>query len=274
MACTDMQTGPVSAAKGHMLFTVPQHHLRAALTAVIITALRRTAGTSYGVRSISYGASGYNSYGAYLSGYVSSGNYGYGAYAYGSNYGVMASGGTYDFYASGSGTNYGPFTGGHEVKLAPSFPQDVKAGMIVSATGEVQKREDGASNVSVSSTLPTVRLAAAVNDKSVFGAFVSETDLPDEHWYVPGADKRFASINALGEGRVWVSSINGEIQTGDYITTSVVPGYGQKQDDDLLHGYTLDKAIETVDWESVTETIEHNGRTYKIYLIAVVYTSG
>ena len=50
--------------------------------------------------------------------------------------------------------------------------------------------------------------------------------------------------------------------------------YGQKQDDDLLRSCTLGKATENVDWDSVTETIEFNGQTFKIYLIAVVYKSG
>lgn len=71
-----------------------------------------------------------------------------------------------------------------------------------------------------------------------------------------------------------MANINGEIQTGDYITTSNIPGYGQKQNDDLLHSYTLGKAIEDVDWDKVTETVEYNGEEYKIYLIAVIYTSG
>jgi hypothetical protein len=47
-----------------------------------------------------------------------------------------------------------------------------------------------------------------------------------------------------------------------------------KQDDDLLHSYTLGKATEDVDWDNVTETISFNGKEYKAYLIAVVYTSG
>ena len=51
-------------------------------------------------------------------------------------------------------------------------------------------------------------------------------------------------------------------------------GYGQRQDDDVLHSYTLGKAIETIDWDSVTDTVVHNGETCKAYLIAVVYTSG
>ncbi|MHC4750869.1 MAG: hypothetical protein ACYTFW_13460, partial [Planctomycetota bacterium] len=114
----------------------------------------------------------------------------------------------------------------------------------------------------------------AANDKAVFGVLVSESPLPKEHWYQANETERFATVNALGEGRVWICTINGEIEAGDYITTSTVPGYGQRQDDDLLHSYTLGKAIETIDWDSVTEIVEFKGQTYKVYLIAVVYTSG
>ena len=111
-------------------------------------------------------------------------------------------------------------------------------------------------------------------DKAVLGVLVSEGTLREDHWYQAQEGERFGVVNAIGEGRVLVTNVNGTIEVGDYITTSSIPGYGQKQDDDLLHSYTLGKAIETVDWESVTETVEHDGLLYKVYLIAVVYTSG
>ena len=146
--------------------------------------------------------------------------------------------------------------------------------MIVSATGEAQIRKTKKDEVSLSSTLPTVKLSDVVMDKAVLGVLVSEVPLMKDHWYKSKEGERFAVVNALGEGRVWVVNISGGIQAGDYITSSSIPGYGQKQDDDILHSYTLGKAIETVDWNSVTDTIEFNNQTYKIYLIAVVYTSG
>ena len=96
----------------------------------------------------------------------------------------------------------------------------------------------------------------------------------DEHWYRAQAGERFATVNSLGEGRVWISNTNGGIKAGDYITTSLLPGYGQLQHDDLIHSYTLGKAIETVDWDTVTETVGFAGKTFKVYLVAVVYTSG
>ncbi len=189
-------------------------------------------------------------------------------------YGVLGNGTSYDFYATGGGTNYGPFTGAHEVKLADDFPADIKPGTIVSVTGQTQIRYDEDGEVSISSTLPTVKLSDVANDKAVFGVLVAGAALVEDHWYQATETARFATVNALGEGRVWVSNINGNIETGDYISTSTIPGYGQIQADDLLHSYTLGKAIETVDWDSITGTVEHNGRAFKVYLVAVVYTSG
>ncbi len=216
---------------------------------------------------------GYSVSGTGVRGYNStSGNYGTlgtgttGVYGYGT--------GTYNFYAGGpASTDYGTFTGAHEVKLSAGFPQDFRPGLIVSVTGETQVRTDEG-EITYSSTLPTVRLADTTNDKKVLGVIVSESLLPEDHWYQAGEGERFGVVNALGEGRVWVTSVNGNIGAGDYITTSAIAGYGQKQDDDLLHSYTLGKAIETVDWSQVTETVESDGQTYKAYPIAVVYTSG
>jgi len=188
-------------------------------------------------------------------------------------FGVMGNGDQWDFYASG-GEGYGPFTGAHEVKLAVDFPADTQPGMIVVVNGDSQARMTDKGEISLSSTLPTVQLSNSPQDPNVFGVLISEDPLMDGHWYIPNEGERFGVVNALGEGRVWVTNINGDIQSGDYITTSSIPGYGRMQVDDLLHSYTLGKAIEDVDWDAVTETVEFEGQIYKIYLVAVVYTSG
>ncbi len=195
--------------------------------------------------------------------------FGEGTGVYGSGkYGVKASGTSYDFYAVGGGPNYGTFTGAHEVKLSRTST-DITSGMIVVIAGQAEIR-DG----SISSTLVSVELADRPMDKRVFGVFVAEQDLPEDHWYTPGEGERFAAVNALGEGAVWVTDVNGPIENGDYITTSAVPGYGQKQDDDFLHSYTVGKVLGDVDWDQITDTIEYNGKTYKKCLIAVTYHCG
>jgi len=228
-----------------------------------------TWGTS--IYGDAYGGGGTGVYG------IARGSYATGGYFTGtgsSSTGVNANGTLYDFYASGAGTNYAPFTGSHEVKLGSNFPTEPKSGLVVSVTGKVVKRLLSDGSVSVSSSLPTVKLADKPNDSAVFGVFVKEAALPNGHWYTSEGADRFGVVNALGEGRVWVTNINGNIEAGDYITTSTIPGYGCRQAEDILHSYTLGKAIERVDWDAVTETLEVNGITVKIYLIALVYTSG
>jgi hypothetical protein len=227
----------------------------------------------YGVYGYSKEKTGVNGWGSEIGTRGSSEN-GTGVHGWSTNgTGVHGYGGTYDFYADGPGTNYGAFTGAHEVKLADGFMENIKSGLIVSTTGDTYIRiEEG--QTSFSSTLPTVQLADTPNDKTVFGVLIKESPLPEDHWYEVNEGERFGIVNALGEGRVWVTNINGDIENGDYITTSAIAGYGQKQDDDLLHSYTLGKATETIDWSQVTETIQFNGQIYKVYAIAVVYTSG
>ncbi len=49
-------------------------------------------------------------------------------------------------------------------------------------------------------------------------------------------------VNSVGEGGIWICNSNGNIENGDYIQSSDHLGYGEKQDDDLLHNYTVAKA--------------------------------
>ncbi|HPQ42145.1 MAG TPA: hypothetical protein PLV45_17375, partial [bacterium] len=208
---------------------------------------------------------------------TTTGENGYGVYSVASGAdgrGVVGSGAQWDFYANGSGGNYGPFTGAHEVLFDVSMPEYLQPGWIVSSTGKNLKRTTENGAVSISSTLPTVILSSTANDPAVFGVVVREGSTPRDHWYDASGSDRFGVVNGLGDGRVWVTNINGNIKNGDYITTSPIPGYGQKQDDDLLHSYTLGKATETIDWDSVTNIIEIDGWEVKAYLLAVVYVSG
>ena len=241
-------------------------------------------GSGYGVYGEATGSSS-NTFGVYGKTGAGTGVYGMatdnvlgvGVKGVGGKYGVEGSGVSYDFYASGSGSdsNFGPFTGAHDVRFAENMLEEIVPGMIVVSTGRVEScwKENG--QLSFSSTLPTVTLATKANDKAVFGVIVAQNALPEAHWYHPGDGERFGIVNALGEGRVWVSNINGNIEVGDYITSSTLAGYGQLQDDDFLHTYTVGKATETVDWNDVSEfIITDGGRKIKIYPIAVVYTSG
>ena len=56
-------------------------------------------------------------------------------------------------------------------------------------------------------------------------------------------------INSVGEGAIWVSNKNGNLESGDYITSASIPGYGQKQDSDSLKNYTVAKITMDCDFQ-------------------------
>jgi len=176
-----------------------------------------------------------------------------------------------DFRFIGSGINYSPSTGSHGVILSQDFPSEFRKGMIVSVTGEAKKRYNN--KLKITSTLATVKLSTKKEDKTVYGIIESELNEGVNSWYQTNPGERFAIINTIGQGKVLVTNMNGSIEAGDYITSSSIPGYGMRQADDILRNYTVAKAIEKVDWNKVTETIEWQGNTYKVYLLGVVYNS-
>jgi hypothetical protein len=83
--------------------------------------------------------------------------------------------------------------------------------------------------ITINESAPNVSLCTGVMDKSCFGV-ISQ---------IYGHKRAF--INSVGEGAMWVVNTAGALESGDYITTSNVAGYGQRQDDDILHNYTVAK---------------------------------
>jgi hypothetical protein len=191
----------------------------------------------------------------------------------GTVYGVLGTGSTsgYDFYAGGVGSNYGPFTGAHEVRLSGDLTR-LRPGMVVAATGHAGSVAEDLP--SLSATLPTVRIADRPSDPAVLGVFVSEIDPPAAEYAAEDSGDRFATVNALGEGRVLVTDLRGPVAAGDLLTSSPIPGFAQRQLDPVIRNYTLGKVIETIDWDQVSETVAHEGERYRVALVAVVYTSG
>lgn len=71
-------------------------------------------------------------------------------------------------------------------------------------------------------------------------------------------------VNALGEGQVNVCGENGNIEIGDLIVTSSIPGKGMRQDDNIVRSYTVAKARESVTFTSSTQ----------VKMIACIYLCG
>ena len=58
---------------------------------------------------------------------------------------------------------------------------------------------------------------------------------------------------ALGEGQVNVCGEGGDLESGDLIVTSSIPGKGMRQADDLVRSYTVAKSRESVTFSSPSE---------------------
>ena len=107
----------------------------------------------------------------------------------------------------------------------------------------------GLNAITTNEALPDISLCIKDKDKSCFGVL---SNIEDSNQRVDmygsfctpfkkeeGDTRPF--VNAVGEGGIWVSNKNGVLESGDYITTSSIPGYGMKQDEIFLANFTVAK---------------------------------
>jgi hypothetical protein len=178
------------------------------------------------------------------------------------------------------------FTGQHRCVVkdeSVSSLQD-KVGLIVSSDNNTYidmysgSTIRGKRAISINESLPLVSLSKKENDKACFGV-ISMTEDETRSYHAGNFVSLFsketgdtrAFINSIGEGGIWVTNKNGPLEAGDYITTSIIPGYGQKQSDDLLHNYTVAKITMDCDFTAPLQS------TYQIlrstYEMSSVFTS-
>ena len=161
-------------------------------------------------------------------------------------------------------TQFLSFTGSHLsfMKNPVNYTKEIclenkkiyKSGLIVNV--------EESTKIDISNSKFELRLTNNFNDKRVFGVIQSYDKMNE---YI---------INSLGEGGIWISNINGEIENGDYITSSIINGYGCKQNDDIMHNYTVAKCCSNINWNKVTNTIYFNNKYYKITFVACTYHCG
>jgi len=185
------------------------------------------------------------------------------------------SGGIYKWndggYLAWNGTSQMNFTGQHKtfIKDIPFSQADDLYGLIVSSDQNKYIKmsdgiEAGSNAITMNESLPVVSLSVTTNDKKCFGV-ISASEDPENRTEQYGAfgtnfekekgDTR-VFINSLGEGAIWVSNIGGNLESGDYITTSNVAGYGQKQESDSLKNYTVAKITMDCDFNPATQPVQ------------------
>ena len=183
------------------------------------------------------------------------------------------------------------FTGQHR-----SISEDVDIasdiGLIVVSTGRYNTRGlfNDQIQVSINDSHPIVKLSSKRNQKSCFGVISNKEEMVNgQIEYINGPFGFFADkldddqeriiINSLGEGAIWVCNINGNLENGDYITTCEIPGHGMRQDDDLLHNYTVAKITQDCNFELDNPyydcvEFEFEGQTYRKAFVGCTYHCG
>ena len=195
-------------------------------------------------------------------------------------------------YVSMTGLN---FTGQHR-----SIPhnddilfQSGSVGLIVIASG-IYKNLPGLEGIhgetspTINESLPTVIMSTTRNDKRCFGVISGAEDRGYSREYSTGVwgtfmrkdpDDTRLHINSVGEGAIWVCDINGDLDNGDYITTCEIPGYGMRQDDSVLHNYTVAKITCDCDFDLeseiyLCEEFTHSGATHRRAFVGCTYHCG
>lgn len=197
--------------------------------------------------------------------------------------------GTTKGFVDSSGTNIAfNFTGQHRCTPASGFVLPLNnVGLIVRSTGVISPISG--SYMTINDAVPVVDLTSQRNDKRSFGVVSDMEDNTDGtrkfsagvfvSVYEADPNDNRVYVNSLGEGCIWVSNINGNLENGDYITTCEIPGHGMRQDDDLLHNYTVAKITMDCDFDLGStlyrcEEFEHEGVTYRRAFVGCTYHCG
>lgn len=181
--------------------------------------------------------------------------------------GLVGTAGPWNFYADGEdGTvDYGTFTGGHDALVMKTTP--IEVGSIVVDVQVIAR--SGISNV-----ITEVEQSAGLNQKGVVGVLAAYSSFDamtpnalyenPETYYEVKDQYDYVAINSLGEGQLLVCGRGGDLEAGDLIVASSMPGKGQKQADDIVRGYTVAKSRENVTFSSPDE----------VKMVACIYLCG
>lgn len=168
----------------------------------------------------------------------------------------------------GGGNPQMNFTGQHTTFINDVHTNNISLhrGLIVCANNDTyisissNTPDHGNSAITINESLPLLSLAKKEKDKTVFGVISDCEDSARDGYrsYDIGAfgtclEKEYGDqrihVNSVGEGAIWVSNKNGSLVSGEYITSSNIPGYGQKQDSEFVYNYTVAKITMNCDFQ-------------------------
>lgn len=181
------------------------------------------------------------------------------------------------------------FTGQHQNELLEN-EHEIKEGLIVSSLGKYNnvnyENHKLQNKPTIDESVPVVELTKIQNDKKIFGVISKKSENSKNNSFIFSSDGKKEkytenrySINSIGEGGIWVTNYNGNLENGDYITSSPIAGYGMKQDDDILRNYTVAKITCDCDFNLESEIydceeFEWEGQTYRRAFVGCTYHCG
>ena len=201
------------------------------------------------------------------------------------------------------------FTGFHlcsieDSNLIPLISSNLEyyQGMLMSTNGYYQDLNssniDFNSNIKMNSSLPIVNLTNEMKDKKAYGV-ISDIEFDGNKrvyntgkWYYTfkKEDGNRIRLNSVGEGGILITNYekhNKEydvIDNGDYLCSSPITGIAMKQDDDLLHNYTVAKITCSVDFINSNSPFHYtkfkhryetyNGKEYPVVFVGCSYHCG
>jgi hypothetical protein len=155
-----------------------------------------------------------------------------------------------------------PFTGSHD-----GFTGDTPE------IGDIVVDDICLLHKNVYNTVFKVEMSSLANQKAVVGVCANiSVERPNrfadgEEFFIDPLDLdglNYIIFNSVGEGQINVCGENGNIEKGDLIVTSSIPGKGMRQSDDIVRSYTVAKARESVSFSSTSE----------VKMIACIYMCG
>ena len=193
------------------------------------------------------------------------------------------------FYSKYLKIAYNSFTGFHRCYIEDELCNDQNIdifkneyiGRVVISTGKIKTdasrvKEDNEAEhewyslenkegITIEDALPIVQLSRVKKDKRVYGVLGN----PNRNLN----NKNRIIVNGCGEGAICVANTNGNIENGDYIQTSDLLGYGEKQDDDLHRNYTIAKAVMdcTFELDNPNYECKELSSGVRVAMIACVY---
>jgi len=153
-----------------------------------------------------------------------------------------------DISVSSGVVSYNAFTGSHYAWT----DEEIEKGMLVSMTGVNHFLEGN----DESEILYGVTQTNRANDANILGAYLSLQN-PSQL----STSNNPHMIMAVGNGNIWVVDNGEDLQQGDYLISSTIPGHAMKDNGEFDIAYVIARVAEPVHWAEVDQHID--GKKHK-----------